>query len=134
MTHLQGERALDQDPQLAILLGLEAVYRTCQNTPGQTTAQASSLLYSAVARSRWRAMLNSGHAFVVSHAAWSSDDGRIVTASADGSARIFIVDVGDLIRLACTRTERNMTQIEWRQYMGSDVPYRKTCPNLPTGQ
>jgi hypothetical protein len=25
---------------------------------------------------------------------------------------------------------RNLTPEEWRRYMGNDLPYRKTCPNL----
>ena len=24
-----------------------------------------------------------------------------------------------------------LTREEWRRYMGDDVPYRKTCPDLP---
>jgi hypothetical protein len=71
------------------------------------------------------------HSGPVVHAAWSSDDTRIVTASYDGSARIFIADADALIEFACTRTGRNLTQEEWQRYMGADVPYRKTCPNLP---
>jgi WD40 repeat protein len=73
----------------------------------------------------------SGHTGPVSHAAWSLDDTRIVIASTDGSARIFVVDVDALIEFACTRTGRNLTQEEWQRYVGADVPYRKTCPNLP---
>jgi len=73
----------------------------------------------------------SGHTGPVSHAAWSSDDTRIVTASTDGSARIYIADADALIGFACTRTDRNLTQEEWQCYVGADVPYRKTCPNLP---
>jgi hypothetical protein len=36
-----------------------------------------------------------------------------------------------LIEVACTCTGCNMTHEEWQHYMGSDVPYRRTCPNLP---
>jgi len=47
-----------------------------------------------------------------------------------GSARIYFARVDDLIEFACTRTGRNMTHEEWERYMGSDVLYRLTCPNL----
>jgi hypothetical protein len=40
------------DHELAVLLGLEAVYQTHQHTPGKTTAQACSALYHAIERSR----------------------------------------------------------------------------------
>jgi hypothetical protein len=36
----------------------------------------------------------------------------------------------DLIADACSRLPRNLTRLEWRQYLG-DEPYRPTCPNLP---
>jgi|CZKF01.1.fsa_nt_gi WD40 repeat protein len=36
----------------------------------------------------------------------------------------------DLISEACSRISRNLTQIEWKQYIG-DEPYQKTCLNLP---
>ena len=34
---------------------------------------------------------------------------------------------------ACRIAGRNLSQAEWRQYMG-DRPYRKTCPDLPAGE
>ena len=67
----------------------------------------------------------------VNHAAWNSDDTRIIISNDDGSARIYFARVDDLIEFACTRTGRNMTHEEWQHYMGSDVPYRRACPDLP---
>jgi len=37
----------------------------------------------------------------------------------------------DLIDDACSRLTRNLTPGEWKQYTGAEVPYHKTCPNLP---
>jgi uncharacterized delta-60 repeat protein len=37
----------------------------------------------------------------------------------------------EIIDEACSRIERNLTTDEWRQYVGPEVPYHKTCPNLP---
>ena len=68
------------------------------------------------------------------YAAWSSDDTRILTAGQDGSARIYFARIDDLIAFACTRTDRNLTQTEWERYIGRDVPYRQTCPDLLVGQ
>ena len=34
----------------------------------------------------------------------------------------------DLIEDACSRLTRNLTLDEWRQYVGAETPYHKTCP------
>jgi len=38
----------------------------------------------------------------------------------------------DLITAACSRVLENLTQSEWVVYIGEDIPYHATCPNLPT--
>jgi WD40 repeat protein len=73
----------------------------------------------------------SGHADRLIHAAWSGDSSRIVTTSTDGTARIYFARIDDLLEFACTHPKYNLTREQWSRYMGSDVPYRKTCPNLP---
>lgn len=73
--------------------------------------------------------------FLFYHAAWSEDDSRIVTASTNGTARIyFVVTDGpdSLIELTCQHVSRNMTLGEWRSYIGKDTPYRQTCPDPPS--
>ena len=37
------------------------------------------------------------------------------------------------MRGACRRAGRNLTQEEWKQYLGEE-PYRKTCDNWPEGK
>ena len=37
----------------------------------------------------------------------------------------------DLIADACSRLTRNLTREEWKQYVGTDVAYEKTCPRVP---
>jgi len=34
-----------------------------------------------------------------------------------------------LVGAACNEAARNLTQDEWRQYVGSDA-YRRTCPGI----
>jgi len=74
-----------------------------------------------------------GHTDSVYRAAWDNTDSQIMTASRDGKARIWTVKVdgeGGLVDLVCSLVHRNMTQSEWEQYMGSNIPYRKTCSHI----
>ena len=32
---------------------------------------------------------------------------------------------------ACRRLPRNLTKEEWARYIGPEIPYRPTCPDLP---
>lgn len=43
---------------------------------------------------------------------------------------VWLWKTDDLQAEACRRLTRNLTEDEWRQYLG-DEPYRKTCQNLP---
>jgi WD40 repeat protein len=61
-----------------------------------------------------------------------SPDGRwLANGGGDRLVRIWLVQPEALINEACARLTRNLTQVEWQQYLG-DEPYRPTCPNLPT--
>ena len=44
-----------------------------------------------------------------------------------------IEDVQTLSDMVCDQVHRTLTQDEWEQYIGQDVEYRPTCPNLPPG-
>jgi hypothetical protein len=41
------------------------------------------------------------------------------------------LDQGTWIRRVCAIANRNLTRVEWAQYLGDDLPYRATCPELP---
>jgi WD40 repeat protein len=72
----------------------------------------------------------SGDWRVVYQAVWNADGSRILTASSDGTARLWYSRMEDLIEAACRIAPRNLTRVEWEQYMkGED--YRATCENLP---
>ena len=34
----------------------------------------------------------------------------------------------------CAKVGRNLTEEEWRQFVGADVPYERTCPNVPAAE
>ena len=69
----------------------------------------------------------------VSAVAFSPDGKRLLLGTQDGILRVWLWQDEDLVQLACSRLERNLSQIEWREYMG-DRPYRPTCSNLPSGK
>ena len=45
--------------------------------------------------------------------------------------RHFPLDPRDLIREACATVTRNLTLAEWRQYVGKEILYQRSCDNLP---
>jgi WD40 repeat protein len=128
--------------QLAVLTGHLVVRHAAWNHAGTrvlTSGDDGTVRVWNADSGAQRAVL-SGHAAKVGHAAWNQAGTHIVTASDDGTARVWdlagreksVGAVGqmsseELLRAACVRAERNMSQQEWRQYM-RDRPYRDTCP------
>ncbi|HUI22363.1 MAG TPA: hypothetical protein VLZ74_15125 [Methylocella sp.] len=62
------------------------------------------------------------------------DGGHLVSSSSDNTAwvRIWNRPVQRRWVDACARLTRNLTVQEWKRYF-DDVPYRRTCPDLPDG-
>jgi WD40 repeat protein len=59
-----------------------------------------------------------------------SSDGKTLTST--GGVETIQWDMNPEVwkSRACRMANRNLTQEEWRQFLG-DLPYRKTCPDLP---
>jgi WD40 repeat protein len=65
----------------------------------------------------------------VNSIAFSPNENWIASAGYDNTARVWLWRSADLISEVCKRLPRNLTQTEWKQYIGNE-PYRPTCPNL----
>ena len=55
----------------------------------------------------------------------------LISAADDGIIQLDIVDTGQLAEMVCDKVWRNLSQDEWHEYIGSDIPYELTCPRLP---
>ena len=72
-----------------------------------------------------------GHTGPVFSVAFSPDGQRLATGSHDQTIRLWQVHTAHLADVVCERVWRNLTLDEWRQFIGADLPYERTCPNLP---
>jgi WD40 repeat protein len=73
-----------------------------------------------------------GHTETVRSVAVAPDGNSIASASSDLTLRIWPLwnAAADYL---CTRVWRNLSMEEWRLHIGDDIPYERTCPNLPPG-
>jgi WD40 repeat protein len=58
----------------------------------------------------------------------------LASAAADGAIRLSIANSNALADRVCDQVWRNLSQAEWDRFVGPNVPYQSTCPNLPTGE
>jgi WD40 repeat protein len=67
-----------------------------------------------------------GHIRVVSDIEFSLDGSRLVSASADGTARIFVLPIEELMELDHSRLTRSLTDAECQRYLHVD-----SCAAVP---
>lgn len=67
----------------------------------------------------------------VNDADFSPDGEYFITAANDGNIRLYPTKVSKLAREICSHlTIGNMSDNEWKQYVGGDIPYVETCNGL----
>jgi len=58
----------------------------------------------------------------------------VASGSKDKSIIIVDVNLESWKARACRTANRNLTQAEWNQFIGTDMPYQRSCPALPPGE
>lgn len=53
---------------------------------------------------------------------------QIISGSRDNFIRFWPVRHTDLAERVCDLVSRNLTESEWREYIGTNIPYQTTCP------
>jgi hypothetical protein len=56
----------------------------------------------------------------------------MIAVSIDQTVRLWPIDRDEWARHACVLAGRNLRQQEWDEFIGPDIPYMRTCPDLPT--
>ena len=72
----------------------------------------------------------SGHDSWVMDIIFSSDGNHLISASNDKTIRLFEINSDLLVSGICSRVNRNLTMSEWITFVGKDIKYRETCPNI----
>ncbi|MBN8575807.1 MAG: hypothetical protein J0L66_02650 [Cytophagales bacterium] len=62
--------------------------------------------------------------------AFTPDSKFLLASCNNGEVRFWPTDTRLLAEQVCPKMERNMTQDEWRSYVGSDIDYESTCVSL----
>jgi WD40 repeat protein len=76
-------------------------------------------------------MVLHGHDGWVVTVAFNPNGKTLASGSSDNTVRLWIRDTETLANMVCKKVWRNLTMEEWNQFVGPDIPYERTCPNLP---
>ncbi len=60
-----------------------------------------------------------------------SPDGRMIAVGGSGQNVTLWTGTGQLAHTVCDTARENLSFSEWKQIAGENIPYERTCPNLP---
>jgi len=75
-----------------------------------------------------------GHLGEVYSLAFSPDSRTLASSSNDRDIILWDVSFESWKSRACGIVNRNLTKDEWNKFIGSDMPYQSSCPDLPPGK
>ena len=93
-------------------------------TTGNPPGTGSAYLWEAATGEK---VTSRSYEYWVTSVAFSPDGRWLVTGGGDRQAHVWLLQPKDLITEACARLTRNLTRLEWQQYLG-DEAYRPLAP------
>jgi WD40 repeat protein len=125
--HAVQVRSLPELTVRASLLHDDDIFSAVFNRAGTLVLTASrdktARLWDATT---WQELVRVAANGFVYEASFSPDERSFVTASGDGLVRLWDVEGSAMATTACERLKRNLSQEEWRQYLGNE-DYSATC-------
>lgn len=74
-----------------------------------------------------RQVVFADHGGWVLQATFNPNSRNLITGDALGHLRYFPIQMEFFSTHLCDKIKRNMTEKEWTNFVGSDIPYQKTC-------
>jgi WD40 repeat protein len=68
---------------------------------------------------------------ILNGALFFTADGKTLISASQNEVILWDVNPESWIEKACNIAGRNFTKAEWEQFVGADIDYHATCPDLP---